>query len=172
MRGSPAVDPGTSFLVTSALFTWLARRLPGTIAAFLAMGDEVDVSTLFERLPGWRWVLPRVEPDRSLTFRDRDVPLEQHPFGMEQPADQGEAVAVAEIDVILVPALAFDETGARLGRGAGYYDRILASRRGDAVAIGVTIEAKVIESVPMYDHDQRVDWLATETGVRECSPRT
>lgn len=171
MRGHAAVDPGVGFLVTSALFTWLSSRIPGMIAAYLAMRDEVDLSPLFERLPGWRWVLPRVEEDRSLTFRDRDVRVERHPFGMDQPADQGPAIPLHEIDVILVPGVAFDESGARLGRGAGYYDRLLAGRRGDAVAIGVAIETKVIASVPVHDHDQRVDWLATETGVRECSPR-
>ena len=158
-------------MVTSALFVWLSGRLPGTIAAFIAMRDEVDVSPLFDRLAGWRWVLPRVEPDRQMTFRDRDVPLEQHQLGILQPIDQGTAIPVGEIDTILVPAIAFDETGARLGRGLGYYDRLLAQRRGDTLAVGVTVESRVIESVPVHDHDQRVDFLATEAGVRECSPR-
>lgn len=172
MRGHTAIDPGVGLVVTSTLFVWLSSRLPGTIAAFLAMSDEVDVSPLFERLPGWRWVLPRVEPDRSLTFRDRDVPSERHHLGMLQPVDRGPATPVDHIDVILVPGLAFDDSGARLGRGGGHYDRLLAQRRGDSDAVGVTVEERVIESVPVHDHDQRVDWLATETGVRRCSPRT
>lgn len=172
MRGHSAVDPGVGFMVTSALFVWLSGHMAGTIAAFIAMRDEVDVGPLFERLPGWRWVLPRVESDRSLTFRDRDVPWETHRHGMQQPIDRGTVVPIHEIDMILVPGLAFDETGARLGRGAGYYDRVLASRRADCTAIGVTIESKVIGSVPMLDHDRRVDLLATESGVRECSPRS
>ena len=171
MKGKGALDPGKSLLVVSGLFAWLSGRLPGTIAAFLAMPDEIDLSALFDRLPGWRWILPRVEPDRTLTFRDYAVARETHWFGMEQPADLGPKVPLHEIDVLLVPGVAFDDAGARLGRGTGYYDRILAKRRGDTQAVGVTVESRVIDSVPIVAHDQPVDWLATESGVRECPPR-
>ena len=166
------IDPGVGLLVTSSLFVWLSRRLPGTAAAYVAMRDEVDVANLFDRLPGWRWVLPRVEGDRSLTFRDRDVPREVHEWGMEQPVDRGEVVPISQLDVILVPGVAFDRSGARLGRGAGYYDRVLSERRSDSTAVGVTVEERVLGSVPVADHDEVVDLLATESGVRECSPRS
>ena len=170
IRAQGAVEPETSLRVVEGLFTWMSGRLPGTVSAFLAMSGEVDVSPLFTRLPGWRWVLPRVEPDRSLTFRDRDVPRETHPFGMEQPADVGPVVPLHEIDVFLTPGLAFDLHGGRLGNGAGFYDRLLTSRRTDAQAVGITVARRVVDAVPMFDHDQRVDWLATEDGVSRCSP--
>lgn len=169
IRAHGAVGADTSLAVAEGVFAWMSRRLPGTASAFLAMSGEVDLSPLFERLPGWRWVLPRVEPDRSLTFRDRDVPRELHPFGMEQPADAGPVVPIHEIDLFLTPGLAFDLGGGRLGNGAGFYDRLLSRRRTDAEAIGITIERRVFESVPMEQHDQRVDWLATESGVIRCS---
>ncbi len=172
MRQLAPIDPGTSRLVTSQLFVWMSGRIPGTVAAFLPMRDEADLTPLFDRLPGWRWVLPRVEPDRTLTFRDRDVPVERHEMGMDQPADHGPATPLHEIDIVLVPGLAFDETGARLGRGVGYYDKVLAGRRRDCVAVGVTVEARVIDEVPVDEHDQSVDWIATEAGVSECLPRT
>lgn len=170
MRGRGAVDPGTAFLVVSGLYVWLSGRLPGTVSAFLAMPHEIGLDPLFERLPGWRWVLPRVEPDKTVTFRDLQAPREQHPFGMEQPADSGPAVPIPEIDVFLVPGTAFDRAGGRVGHGGGHYDRILSQRRGDSVAVGVTTEDRVIGSVPVGSHDQRVDWLATENGVVRCSP--
>jgi len=167
----PTVDAGVELLVVSGLFVWLSGRLPGTIAAYLALGHEIDVESLFTRLPGWRWVLPRMEPDGNLTWRDRDVPRETHHWGMSQPVGQGDEIPVSHIDVFLVPGVAFDDTGARLGRGGGHYDRVLATRRKDSEAVGVTVEDRVIEAVPVHDHDQRVDWLATEAGVRECTPR-
>lgn len=170
IRSAGPLDPGAGLLVVSGLFVWLSRKLPGTVSAFLAMPDEVDLSSLFERLPGWRWVLPRVEPDGSLTFRDREVGREVHRFGMEQPSDQGPVVPVHEIDVFLTPGLAFDEGGGRLGRGGGFYDRILAERRSQTDAVGVTVESRVVPTVPMLAYDQRVEWLATESGVRRCSP--
>ena len=168
-RSESAIDPGAGLLVVSGLFVWISQRVPGTISAFLAMPGEIDLSSLFERLPGWRWVLPRVEDDGSLTFRDRDVRRETHSFGMEQPADEGAVIPVPEIDVFLTPGLAFDESGGRLGQGGGFYDRVLAERRSDTDAIGITVEERVVHRVPMMAYDQRVDWLATETGVRECS---
>lgn len=161
-------DPDTAVAVVDGLFRWMSARLPGTVAGYLAMHDEVDVGPLFERLPGWRWVLPRVEPDRTLTLRDRDVPRETHRWGMEQPADVGPEVPVPELDVVLAPGLAFDARGARIGRGGGFYDRLLAARRADCVALGVTWSARLLNTVTMEDHDRRVDMLATEQGVIEC----
>jgi 5-formyltetrahydrofolate cyclo-ligase len=172
IRAQGPVAPEESLQVAEGLFSWMSRRLPGTVSAFLAMSGEVDVSPLFTRLPGWRWVLPRVEPDRTLTFRDRDVPIERHQFGMDQPADMGPVVPTNQIDVFLTPGLAFDMRGGRLGNGGGFYDRILSARRTDAIAIAVTVKRRVIDSVPMQGHDQRVDWLATEEGVIRCSPNS
>jgi 5-formyltetrahydrofolate cyclo-ligase len=170
IRGDGPVDAGSSEAVAEGLYAWLAPRLPGTVSAFLAMPGEVDVSALFARLPGWRWVLPRVEPDRSMTFRDREAPREVHRFGMEQPADAGPVIPIPEIDVFLTPGLAFDRRGGRLGNGGGFYDRVLSARRADSEAVGITVERRVVDEVPMEGHDRWVDWLATEEGVSRCSP--
>lgn len=170
IRAQGTVTHEESLQVVESLFPWMSQRLPGTVSAFLAMSGEVDVSPLFQRLPGWRWVLPRVEPDRSVTFRDRDVPRERHPFGMDQPVDMGPVIALHQIDVFLTPGLAFDLRGGRLGNGGGFYDRILSAKRTDAVAVAITVKRRVMDSVPMQGHDQRVDWLATEEGVIRCSP--
>lgn len=170
IRGQGVIDAGDGLLVVSGLFVWMSQRLPGTVSAFLAMPSEIDLSSLFDRLPGWRWVLPRVEVDGSLTFRDRDVPRETHKFGMEQPTDSGSVTPVPEIDLFLTPGLAFDMYGGRLGQGGGFYDRLLAEKRADAASVGITVEKRVVAQVPMAAYDIRMDYLATETGVRECSP--
>jgi 5-formyltetrahydrofolate cyclo-ligase len=81
-------------------------------------------------------------------------------------------VPINQIDVFLTPGLAFDTRGGRLGNGGGFYDRILSARRADAIAVAVTVKRRIIDSVPMQGHDQRVDWLATEDGVIRCSPKT
>ena len=156
--------------IVDGLFAWLSPRLPGTVSAFLAMNGEVDLLPLFDRLPGWRWVLPRVEGDRSVTFRDLAAPRERHPFGMDQPTDSGPIIPIPEIDVFLVPGLAFDLHGGRLGNGAGHYDRILSSARGDSVVIGIAPAARIVDVVPVEAHDIRVDWLATEDGVLSRAP--
>lgn len=172
VRSQGPMSDEVSDTVANGVFGWLSSRLPGTSSAFLAMVGEIDVSSLFERLPGWRWVLPRVESDRTMTFRDRDIPREVHRFGMEQPIDAGPVIPVHEIDVFLTPGLAFDLSGGRLGNGAGFYDRILSKRRADSQAVGITVDSRVFDAVPMDELDERVDWVATESGVRECFPRS
>lgn len=162
------VAPEVSAEVREALFHWMSARLPGTVAAYLAMAEEVDLEELFSRLPGWRWVLPRVEEDGSMTLRDRGLARERHRWGMEQPIDGGDAVPPHEVDLALVPGLAFDVAGGRLGRGKGYYDGLLAVRRNDCIAVGVATASRLVDEVPMEPHDVRVDLLATEEGVRQC----
>lgn len=170
MRALGPVDPESSREVATGIAGWMRGRLPGTVAAFLPMPDEVDLTDLFHLLPGWRWVLPRVEPDGTITFRDRDVPRETHRLGMRQPMARGVVAPLHELDVVLVPGLAFDRKGARLGRGGGYYDRVLAGKRSDAITMGVTTEDRVVDSIPVEDHDLDIGWLATEVGVTECRP--
>jgi 5-formyltetrahydrofolate cyclo-ligase len=169
MRAQPPVGAEEGRLVVEGLFTWVSSRLPGTVSAFLAMPDEVDLSPLFTRLPGWRWVLPRVEDDGTMTFRDRDLPREHHRLGIEQPIGTGPLVPLHEIDVFLTPGLAFDRSGGRLGRGGGFYDRALTRKRTDALAVGVTVRRRVVDAVPLTPNDRKVDFLATEDGVIPCS---
>lgn len=171
MRARGPVDPLVSIRVAEGLRTWMSGRLPGTVSAYLATADEVDLSSLFLALPGWRWVLPRVEPDQTITFRDRDVPSELSALGVSQPIASGVVTPLHELDMLLVPGLAFDTSGGRLGRGGGHYDRLLSRRRGDAVAVGVTTIDRIVDRVPVEDHDQKVGWIASENGVMECSTK-
>ena len=78
-------------------------------------------------------------------------------FGIQEPT--GKAVELASIELMLVPALAVDEIGKRLGKGKGFYDRILASFSGLSVA--VVFDSEVLGTVPSEPHDQRVVMIAT-----------
>ncbi|HEY5889875.1 MAG TPA: 5-formyltetrahydrofolate cyclo-ligase [Acidimicrobiia bacterium] len=167
----PPITPEASRVIAGHLFDFLSARLPGTIATYRAMPDEVDVGILIDRLPGWNWVLPRVEEDRSLTWRDARVSMESHRWGMEQPQAKGPTVSPFHIDLFLVPGLGFDSRGNRIGRGGGYYDRELAMRRPDVLTIGVTVENRVFDELPVDLHDQPITHLVTELGVREPTPR-
>lgn len=166
----PEVTAAQSASVVAHLFDWLSPRLPGTVASYRALGDEVALDGLVERLPGWRWILPRVEDDGSLTWRDARLPLEVHPWGMEQPLESGPVIPTHEIDVFLVPGLAYDRAGNRLGRGGGFYDRELATMRSDAVSIGVTVDDRMLDELPVEEHDMAVMYVVTESGVMEPLP--
>ena len=74
-----------------------------------------------------------------------------------------------DVDLVIVPGLAFDERGGRLGRGAGFYDRVLGGLRPGAWKIAVAFECQIVESVPMEEHDQRVHAIVTERRVIDVS---
>lgn len=85
-------------------------------------------------------------------------------FGICEPPENFDTVKVTDIDIILVPGVAYDLEMWRLGRGGGYYDRILAGIRPDAMTMGVAYSIMIAESVPHNEHDRRVDMLVTEKG--------
>ena len=134
------------------------------------MGDEVDVrpllATLAER--GHSLALPvttpRGQPLLFRRWRPGDA-LGRGPLGTSYPA-AGEEVRP---DWLLVPLLAFDRAGRRLGYGGGYYDRTLSALPG-AVAIGCAHAVQEAPEVPAGPDDVRLAWVATENGVIACRP--
>jgi 5-formyltetrahydrofolate cyclo-ligase len=76
--------------------------------------------------------------------------------------EQGKEIAPEQLDCVLVPGVAFDRNGGRLGNGAGYYDRLLNGVRADAVLIGVCFESQLVEQVAMDAHDVVMDYIMTE----------
>ena len=144
----------------------LAGACP-VVAGYWPIGDEIDTRPLLERLAalGCGLALPAV-CGRMLEFR-RWMPgdgLVKGPFSTRQPCDKAGAV---DPSLILVPLLAFDRRGFRLGYGGGYYDRTLERLRSDraVTAIGVAYAAQAVAAVPHDSHDQRLDRVVTEDGL-------
>lgn len=135
---------------------------PTTVLAYVAIRSEVATADLLEALidAGHTVVLPRVEEDGTLTAR-RIGALTPGFRGIPEPS--GEAVAWSSIAVALVPGLAFDRAGHRLGYGGGYFDRTLAAFRGRLV--GIAFAAQIVDEVPAGPDDVDMDVLVTEDGV-------
>jgi 5-formyltetrahydrofolate cyclo-ligase len=139
------------------------------VAGYWPMGDEIDPRPLMLELAkrGCRLALPVVTArGQALEFRTwaPGDELEPGPFGTVHPlASAPHAVPT----VLLVPLLAFDRLGFRLGYGGGFYDRTLVSLRAAShlTAIGVAYAAQEVPSVPRDKHDQRLDRVVTEAGV-------
>ena len=92
--------------------------------------------------------------------------MEPGRFGIREPKPQvGTPQAIADIDAILVPAVAFDRRGYRVGYGGGYYDRFLPELRGRAVRVGLAFACQLVDSVPAGAHDVPVDFIVTETEI-------
>jgi len=137
------------------------------VAGFWPMGEEIDIRPLLVALHerGHRIVLP-VTPKRGqpLTFRQwhPGATMIREPFGTLRP-DGPELTP----DFLLVPLLAFDRAGRRLGYGAGYYDRTLALLP-NAGTLGVAYAAQEMDEVPAGPYDIRLPAIATERGVIHC----
>jgi 5-formyltetrahydrofolate cyclo-ligase len=135
---------------------------------FLAMPGEVNLDDLHRR-PGMRFVITRTPVADDLTIHDLAGPLETHAFGYRQPVEGSPTVASSLIEAVLVPGVLFDRRGGRLGRGKGYYDRLLGAMRPRPFLIGVTLERRVVPEVPMTEDDIRMDAVITEQGFSEVA---
>jgi len=139
------------------------------VGGYWPMGDEIDPGPLLDILAGRGCVvgLPVVVArGQPLLFRQWEIgdPLEQGLHGTCHPTAKAPEVIP---DLLLVPLLAFDGLGYRLGYGGGYYDRTLAVLRQHThvTAIGVAFAAQRVEAVPRDRHDQRLDLILTEQGM-------
>ena len=140
----------------------------GAVVSFYwPMGDEADPRDLAKALAarGHRLALPVVVAKKSplhfRSWREGDA-LVVHSFGMHEPAESAPRVTP---DVLLVPLLAFDSKGTRLGYGGGFYDRTLhalAAKR----AIGIAFAGQEADELPYHAHDHPLDAVVTEKGVR------
>lgn len=151
----------------------LAGRLgiaAGTVVAgYWPIGDEIDPRPLMECLAGagCRLVLPvTAARGQPLAFRawEPGDPLEPGPHGTFHPLASAPELLPA---VLLVPLLAFDRQGFRLGYGGGYYDRTLETlrRRAQVRTIGLAFASQQVTAVPRDGHDQPLDLVATEEGL-------
>ncbi len=138
------------------------------VLVYDAMASE---ATLAAAISGWgeaKLALTRTPDSGPLTVHPFDAPREQHRFGYSQPSADAPVIDVlAEPDAIaavLVPGLAFDRFGGRLGRGRGYYDRLLSAFGPRTLRVGIAFDQQVVHRVPTEGHDVVMTHLATPSG--------
>ncbi|HWG89931.1 MAG TPA: 5-formyltetrahydrofolate cyclo-ligase [Candidatus Thermoplasmatota archaeon] len=142
----------------------------GTVAAYVSIGSEVPTEHLLAQIlrDGKALAVPVTDPARTeielhlLTELAHLVPgahdIPEPALAHRKPLDP------ASVDLLLVPGVAFDLQGHRLGYGKGYYDRLLR-RAPRALKVGLAFETQVVPRIPFEDHDVQLDLLVTETGV-------
>ena len=158
--------PDESTRITSTIREVLSRHDWAVVLTFMAMPGEVELEGLRE-IPDLSLAVTRTPASGPLTIHALEEPLERHPFGYQQPGADAAPIDPGTIDVVLVPGLLFARNGGRLGHGRGYYDTLLSSINPRPYLIGVTLDRRVVDRLPMTDHDVWVDSVATETGFRE-----
>ncbi len=148
----------------------------GTVAGYWAVNGELSLHALLGMKPGFIYCLPSLTPENQLLFgpwRPGD-PLVQNRYGIPEPdlAPSSQLVP-QEIDLVLVPLLAFDRHGTRLGAGGGYYDRSFAflkdyTRPTRPRLIGVGYDFQGIDSLPAEPWDVPLDAVVTDTRTLRC----
>lgn len=139
--------------------------LSGRVLTYMPLPDEIDLGGLADR----DLYVTRTPPEAgTLTVHALGGPTEVHAFGFTQPVSATSEVDPHDIDVALLPGLAFDRSGVRLGRGSGYFDELLPRLRPGIPLVGVTPRAVVVPRLPRQSHDHLVTHLATEDGVEEA----
>jgi 5-formyltetrahydrofolate cyclo-ligase len=146
-------------------------QMAGTIAAYYSLASEPDTHGLVYALwkRGGYVLLPRLRPDADLDWASYEGPgsLRPGPRGLAEPSELPRGPdAVARADLVVVPALAVDRRGVRLGRGGGSYDRALARVGPGIPTIALLYDGELLDQVPAAEHDQRVRLVARpSTGI-------
>jgi 5-formyltetrahydrofolate cyclo-ligase len=142
------------------------------VSIFHSFGTEISTFELFDKLAadGWTTALPIVvSKNTPLVFRQwaPGEPLVSGIWGIQIPP---ETALEVQPDVLLVPLLAFDRSGYRLGYGGGFYDRTLEKLRSvkKITAIGLAYSGQEVDAVLRDEHDQQLDWIMTERETIKC----
>lgn len=171
----PAFRAEAEAKILAEFSKWLSRLPKGAIVSgYLAQGAELDAAPLLRKASdeGFATALPVVKgADAALAFCAwrPDEALTHGAFGIRVPARQEQEVFP---DVCLVPLLAFDAKGHRLGQGGGYFDRTIPKlkARGKVAAIGLAFSAQEVPAIPFAGHDHPLDGVLTEKGLQTFAP--
>jgi 5-formyltetrahydrofolate cyclo-ligase len=150
----------------------------GVVSSYVGIGSEVRTRELLEVR------LARKSPT-AVVYRDGATlgmcligsldELKVNSFDLFEPSlalrsEAARQCPPGEVDVFLIPGLAFDLTGGRLGYGRGYYDSLLTGARPRSTLIGLAFDCQIVDRVPMTGHDVAVGLIVTESGVHRLSP--
>ena len=148
-----------STLILSRIASSESIKSAKTVALYASLSDEVQSFELIEFLSQTkRVVLPRVAGDDMDFYPYTPSSLKVGAFGIEEPQGS-EPISPDEIDVIVVPGVAFTTDGKRCGRGKGYYDKYLSRSGFRAIKIGVCYTEQLAENIPNEPHDIVMDYM-------------
>lgn len=169
--GEPDRERAEKSLLVQERFEAAFSATPGQkIALYSAVCGEVGTDRIRERcLAAGAWLYyPRISEDGNLTFfrHEENDGWEAGRFGIREPRiAPGEEGIRKGFNLVVVPGLAFDTAGRRLGRGHGYYDRLLFALGGTAVTVGLAFSWQLVPEVPVDAWDVSVSVVITENGV-------
>lgn len=180
LRAALAAIPSDEFrrkshAAAEQLFSCPEFRKSEITMVYLSLAQEADTTPIVLR--GWQDRKKVLAPQISwegrqmipVEIRDLDEDVASGQYGVREPI-RGMPIPIEFIDLVIVPGLAFDPYGNRLGRGRGFYDRFLANPKFKGVACGFALEQQITDSIPSGPHDVKVHMLVTDQAVRRFDP--
>lgn len=157
--------------IAARLLALPAVKHAQVFGVYHATGSEASLAKTVDALRGLEQMpviaYPLVVSSEAMVFArfsaGEDLRLLDNPKKLHTDIDHERVIRPEEIDVMLVPGVAFDEHGNRLGQGGGYYDRYLTHLRPDALTIGIAFDEQIVEEVPHHPHDRSVGYVVTPT---------
>ena len=161
------ISPAVRAMESIELCDLLQAQIPSahTVLFFAPMPDELDVWPVLELslALGVNCALPFFDAEKKTygakLLKNLAADIVAGKFGVREPAASCPEIPLGQFDLILVPGVAFDLSGNRLGRGKGFYDRILAEASG--IKCGVCHDFQLLEKIPAEPHDAKVDFILT-----------
>jgi 5-formyltetrahydrofolate cyclo-ligase len=168
----PPARSAAAAAVHATLLSLVRRIRPSTIAAYVPVGSEPGGPDLPAVLAAEaRLLLPVLRPDGDLDWAAYDGTLTAGPRGLLEPPGPRLGVnAVQEATLVVVPALAVDRSGIRLGRGGGSYDRVLTRLSAGVLTVALLNDGELLDAVPAEAHDRPIGAAITPSGGLTLSP--
>jgi 5-formyltetrahydrofolate cyclo-ligase len=159
--------------ICHCLSEWEPIHAAQVILAFISLRQEPDLSYLWQVFPHKTWGLPRCQGKELAWYQVNPLNLFQETevgaYGISEPLTDLPPVDLAKVDIVLVPSVACDRRGYRLGYGGGFYDRFLARQDIPATiqTVGITFAEFHLESVPTEAWDIPLHAICTEAGIQK-----
>ncbi|MCX7793976.1 MAG: 5-formyltetrahydrofolate cyclo-ligase [Thermodesulfovibrionales bacterium] len=162
-----------SILIKKRLLELEEFKNAGILLLYASFRSEPDTHELIQEclIAGKRVFLPRVNIEKKeLEVREITSPgqLKKGYAGILEPDDSCPLRDLNEADIIIVPGVAFDRSGGRIGYGSGYYDKLLAGLKKDIPVIAIAYDEQIVEDVCLEGHDRKVDMIITDREVIYC----
>ena len=166
----PAARRAASLVIIEKVCALPAYQVARTVLAYIGFGSEIDTQALIERIiaDAKIAVVPRVDRATQALILHSVKSLSElvtSKWGIREPPAEAPVISASGIEFILMPGVAFDRAGNRLGYGRGYYDKLLTSVDPALARVAGAFSCQIVVKVPVGSHDQKIDTIITENEI-------
>lgn len=161
-----------SDIITDKLLQMECVKNAHTIMLYLDFNNEVSTNSLISKLIYQGKIVASpitLKEERKLIptqIKDLENGIQVGAYNIREPkSDCSSTIDIKDLDIVIVPAVAYDKDCYRLGYGGGFYDRFLENLREDAVAIGIAFDLQIFDEIPKESHDAQLDYIVTESRI-------